>query len=286
MINRIIIGTMTWGKWGKNLSIKEMSDKIKFCFDHALNTFDHADIYGGYTTESEFGKAFKLSGISRKDLFFISKCGIQYPCNSKSYIIKHYNYSKQHIINSVNNSLSNLNTDYLDLLLLHRPSPLMNTDIISDAVDELVKQGKIKDFGVSNFKPSHIELLSKNINISWNQIEFSISNSSAMLDGTIDYHQINDIGCMAWSPLGNLFRIDSPENQRIKKIFKKLNEKYDTNSENLLLAWILKHPSRIHPIIGTTINDRIKGACSSLKINLDIEDWFSIFEAQKGERIP
>ena len=119
MINRIIVGTMNWGKWGKNLSINEMSDKIKFCFDHALNTFDHADIYGGYTTESEFGKAFKLSGINRKDLFFISKCGIQYPCDSKNYAVKHYNYSKQHIINSVNNSLSNLNTDYLDLSLIH-----------------------------------------------------------------------------------------------------------------------------------------------------------------------
>ena len=184
----------------------------------------------------------------------------------------------------MNNSLSNLNTEYLDLLLLHRPSPLMNTDIISDAVNELIKKGKIKDFGVSNFKPSHIELLSKNIKISWNQIEFSISNSSPMLDGTIDFHQINDIGTMAWSPLGNFFKIDSPENQRIKKIFESLNEKYDTNSENLLLAWILKHPSRIHPIIGTTINDRVENACNSLKINLDIEDWFSIFEAQKGER--
>ena len=277
---------MTWGKWGKNLSIKEMSDKIKFCHDHALNTFDHADIYGGYTTESEFGKAFKLTGISRKSLFFISKCGIQYPCDSKNYIIKHYNYSRQHIINSVNSSLSTLNTDYLDLLLLHRPSPLMDTDIISDTVDELIKQGKIKDFGVSNFKPSHIELLSKNINISWNQIEYSISNSSPMLDGTIDFHQINGIGTMAWSPLGDFFKIDSPENQRIKKIFESLKEKYGTNSENLLLAWILKHPSRIHPIIGTTINERIENACDSLKINLDIEDWFSIFEAQKGERVP
>ncbi len=285
-MNRIIVGTMTWGKWGKNLSIKEMSDKIKFCHDHALNTFDHADIYGGYTTESEFGKAFKLTGISRKSLFFISKCGIQYPCDSKNYIIKHYNYSRQHIINSVNSSLSNLNTDYLDLLLLHRPSPLMDTDIISDTVDELIKQGKIKDFGVSNFKPSHIELLSKNINISWNQIEYSISNSSPMLDGTIDFHQINGIGTMAWSPLGDFFKIDSPENQRIKKIFESLKEKYGTNSENLLLAWILKHPSRIHPIIGTTIDKRIENACDSLKINLDIEDWFSIFEAQKGERVP
>ncbi len=285
-MNRIIIGTMNWGKWGKYFSIKEMSDKIKFCFDHALNTFDHADIYGGYTTESEFGRSFKLSGINRKDLFFISKCGIQYPCDSKNYIIKHYNYSKKHIINSVNNSLSNLKTDYLDLLLLHRPSPLMNTDVISDAVDELIKKGKIKDFGVSNFEPSHIELLSKNVKVSWNQIEFSISNSSPMLNGTIDFHQVNDIGTMAWCPLGNFFKIDSPENQRLKKIFKELNKKYNTNSENLLLAWILKHPSRIHPIIGTTINERVENACNSLKINLDIEDWFSIFEAQKGERVP
>ena len=285
-MNRIIIGTMNWGKWGKNFSIKGMSDKIKFCFDQALNTFDHADIYGGYTTESEFGQAFKLSGINRNDLFFISKCGIQYPCDSKNYVIKHYNYSKQHIINSVNNSLSNLNTEYLDLLLLHRPSPLMNTDVISDAVNELIKNGKIKDFGVSNFKPSHIELLSKNVKISWNQIEFSISNSSPMLDGTIDFHQLNDIRTMAWSPLGNFFKLDSPENQRLKKLFKKLNKKYNTNTENLLLAWILEHPSRIHPIIGTTVNERIENACDSLKINLDIEDWFSIFEAQKGERVP
>ena len=162
----------------------------------------------------------------------------------------------------------------------------MNTDVISDAVNELIKNGKIKDFGVSNFKPSHIELLSKNVKISWNQIEFSISNSSPMLDGTIDFHQLNDIRTMAWSPLGNFFKLDSPENQRLKKLFEKLNEKYNTNTENLLLAWILEHPSRIHPIIGTTVNERIENACDSLKINLDIEDWFSIFEAQKGERVP
>ena len=129
-LSRIISGTMNWGSWGANYSSKEISELIRCAYENGINSFDHADIYGGYTTEEAFGKAFKLSGIEREKVIFISKCGIMYPCEKLQIDVKHYDYSKSHIIKSVENSLNNLNTDYLDSLLLHRPSPIMNLSLI------------------------------------------------------------------------------------------------------------------------------------------------------------
>ena len=139
-ISNIISGTMGWGSWGHNLNLKEMENLIKTCFELGINTFDHADIYGGYTTEVDFGKAFLNSGINRSDVFFISKCGIQYPSEKRKLNIKYYDYSKEYIIKSVETSIKNLNADYLDLILLHRPSPLMNVNEIASAIDYLKTQ--------------------------------------------------------------------------------------------------------------------------------------------------
>ena len=132
--SRIIAGTMTWGVWDKKFSKKEMNDLIHFCLEQGLTTFDHADIYGGYTTEADFGNAFSESKIPRETIQLISKCGIQYTCENRNNKIKHYNYSKDYIIWSAETSLKNLKTEYLDLLLLHRPSPLMHPDEISEAI--------------------------------------------------------------------------------------------------------------------------------------------------------
>ena len=164
-ISNIISGTMGWGSWGHNLNLKEMENLIKTCYELGINTFDHADIYGGYTTEGDFGKAFLNSGINRSDVFFISKCGIQYPSEKRKLALKYYDYSKEYIIKSVETSIKYLNADYLDLILLHRPSPLMDTNEIASAIDHLKNQGKIKAFGVSNFEFSQIELLKSNCEI-------------------------------------------------------------------------------------------------------------------------
>ena len=147
--SKIIAGCMSWGAWGKQFSTQEMITQINITLASGITTFDHADIYGDYTTENEFGHAFSKSSIERESIQLISKCGIQYVGGTRDNSIKYYNYSKEYIIWSVEKSLKELKTDYLDLLLLHRPSPLMNPDEIALAIDELKQQGKILDFGVS-----------------------------------------------------------------------------------------------------------------------------------------
>lgn len=284
--SRLVAGTMTWGLWGKQFKKPEMIDMMHHCINHQITTFDHADIYGAYTTEAEFGKAFADSGIERDCIQLISKCGIQYVCENRNNKVKHYNYSKDYIIWSVETSISNLKTDYLDLLLLHRPSPLMDPDEIAEAITILKQQGKIKDFGVSNFTPSQMTLISKNVDVSVNQIEFSLTQHSAMHDGTLDHMMLNNIKPMAWSPLGITFKDDAEQTQRIRKQLDELKEKYNVTDDQLLLAWILKHPSGIHPVLGTTTKERITNASKALTIDLDLEDWFLMLVASQGYKVP
>ena len=284
--SRLIAGTMTWGTWGKQLSTKEMANLMQHCISNKITTFDHADIYGAYTTESDFGKAFSLSGIQREDIQLISKCGIQYVCENRTNKVKHYNYSKDYIIWSVEESLKSLNTDYLDLLLLHRPSPLMIAEEIAEAITILKKDGKIRDFGVSNFTPSQMEMIGLRMDIDVNQIEFSLTEHSAMHDGTLDYMKTCGIKPMAWSPLGSVFREDTEQTRRIHKQLGELMAKYNATEDQLLLAWILKHPSGIYPVIGTTNKDRLKLAVEAQKIDLDLEDWFLILVASQGHKVP
>ena len=259
-ISNIISGTMGWGSWGHNLNLKEMENLIKTCYELGINTFDHADIYGGYTTEGDFGKAFLNSGINRSDVFFISKCGIQYPSEKRKLALKYYDHSKEYIIKSVETSIKYLNADYLDLILLHRPSPLMDANEIASAIDHLKNQGKIKAFGVSNFEFSQIELLKSNCEIELNQIEFSLTNNKSAFNGLFDYLLTNKIKAMAWSPLGTYFKSKDEKSKRIKKVLKPLMEKYDASEDQLLLAWIMNHPLKISPVIGTTNKERIKAA--------------------------
>ncbi len=277
---------MTWGSWGKQLQKESMIDLMHHCIANQITTFDHADIYGAYTTEADFGTAFAESGIEREDIQLISKCGIQYMCDKRPNKVKHYNYSKEYIIWSAENSLLNLKTDYLDVLLLHRPSPLMQPDEIAEAISILKQQGKIKDFGVSNFTASQVALISNRVEVSVNQIEFSLTQHSAMHDGTLDDMMLNNILPMAWSPLGSTFKNDTDQTQRIKKQLSELKETYNATEDQLLLAWILKHPSKTHPVIGTTSKERISNAAKALTIDLDLEDWFLMLVASQGHKVP
>lgn len=277
---------MTWGIWGKKLQKNQIVDLMQHCIEHQITTFDHADIYGDYSTESDFGHAFAESGISRDSIQLISKCGIQYVGEARSNTVKHYDYSKDYIIWSAEESLKLLKTDYLDLFLLHRPSPLMQPDEIAEAVSDLKKRGLIKDFGVSNFTPSQVELISKSVAVSVNQIEFSLTQHTAMHNGSLDYITTKNITPMAWSPLGTVFREDTEQTRRIHKQLGELLDIYNATEDQLLLAWILKHPSHIHPVIGTTTKQRITDAAKALQIELKLEDWFKILVACQGHKVP
>ncbi|WP_309614171.1 aldo/keto reductase [Flavobacterium sp.] len=284
-LSPIVAGTMNWGVWDKNLSVSEMEHLIHICFENQITSFDHADIYGGYTTESDFGKAFTQSKIDRKKLQLISKCGIQLE-RARNNAIKHYDYSKDYIIWSVENSLKNLQTDYLDVLLLHRPSPLMVADEIAEAVSKLKKEGKIIDFGVSNFTASQTELIRQKTEINYNQIQFSATHHEAMLDGSLDYMQLHNIRPMSWNPLGTVFREDIEQTRRLKKLLAQLVDKYHLGSDTILLAWILKHPANVIPVAGTVNIARIQALMKAVEMDLDQLDWFAIWTESMGNKVP
>lgn len=278
---------MNWGVWDKNLNTNEMNHLINLFFENGITSFDHADIYGGYTTEAAFGKAWSTSKIDRKKVQLITKCGIEHISeNRPQNIVKHYNYSKDYIIWSAENSLKNLQTDYLDVFLLHRPSPLLQADEVAEAVEKLKSEGKILSFGVSNFTPFQTELLRQKTAISFNQIQFSATNHEAMLDGSLDYMQLHKITPMAWNPLGVVFRENTEQTQRLKLLFSKLVDKYHVGSDLILLAWILQHPANILPVAGTINVSRIQQLMKAKALVLDTQDWFAIWTESMGNKVP
>ncbi len=284
--SKIIAGTMTWGSWGKRLSTDEMIALMHHCLNIGITTFDHADIYGGYTNEAQFGKAFAESKIPREEMQLISKCGIQYVCEARNNSIKHYEYSRDYIIWSAEQSLQNLQTEYLDLFLLHRPSPLIRPEEVAEAIADLKNSGKVREFGVSNFTPSQIAMLETAIAVEGNQVEFSLTSDKVMYDGTLDDCIEKKRMAMAWSPLGDYFKESNEQTNRIKEIIWRFTEKYSAHASQLLLAWILKHPCAVHPVVGTTNEDRLKDSMSAMEIDLELEDWFTMLSASQGHKVP
>lgn len=285
-LSPIIAGVMNWGVWDKNLKTKEMENIINICFENSITTFDHADIYGGYTTEAQFGKALFNSKINREQIQLVSKCGIQLINEKRKNSVKHYDYSKEYIVWSVENSLKNLKTDYLDVLLLHRPSPLMQADEIAEAVEKLKSEGKILDFGVSNFTTSQTELIRQRTPISYNQVQFSATDFQPMLDGSFDYMQLHHIRPMCWNPLGSVFRQENMPTYRLRKLLAALVAKYEVGADTILLAWILKHPANPIPIAGTVNVARIQSLPKAIALNLSTEDWFAIWTESMGHEVP
>lgn len=284
--SKIIKGCMNWGAWGKQLSKSQMIDLIHQSLQAGITTFDHADIYGDYTTEAAFGNAFSESGISREKIELISKCGIQYVGKTRKNEIKHYQYDASYIIWSAEKSIKDLNASYLDLFLLHRPSPLIHPDEIAKAVDKLMADGKIKSFGLSNFSPSETALVASKSSVSANQIEFSLTAFEAMHNGSLNDMMLQHITPMCWSPLGKVFKETNEQTKRIHLVLDELIEKYNATKDQLLLAWILKHPAQIHPVIGTTDPKRIEKATAAVDIQLSEIDWFKLLVASQGHKVP
>ena len=276
---------MRWGIWGANHSVKEIQKLIDVCVEENITTFDHADIYGGHTTEELFGNAWKDMDLKRENLQFISKCGIVMNSDKKPSALKYYNYNKDYILNCVDESLSNLKTDYLDTLLLHRPSPLMNPEVIAEAFTVLKNAGKVKEFGVSNFSVSQFELINQYVPLVTNQIEISVNEISSFENGILDQLMSKGLRPTAWSVMGSYVSDQSDEDIRIKKVIVELCDKYNAEENQILLAFILKHPSKIIPVIGTSKAETIITLSQTLQIDLDLEDWFRILESIKGKEV-
>lgn len=289
--SRIVQGFWRLNEWG--YSNQQLNDFLHEIVDRGITTMDHADIYGNYTCESLFGDALALTPNLREKIEIVTKCGIILPNENKPKNNGHrYDQSYEHIIESVDQSLLNLKTDYIDTLLIHRPSPLMDPDEMTRAVMHLVDQGKIKAFGVSNFKCNQYELLNESLkkemsHISVNQVEVSPYQLENIEDCTLNRMLQHDVKVMAWSPLagGKIFDANDEKSRRILEVIQPLASKYNVSVSTVVYSWLLKLPSNVMPIVGSSKIDRVDEAVRATKLQLTDQEWFDIYVASRGEDI-
>lgn len=261
---------------------------IERCVDLGVTSFDHADIYGGYTVEALFGEALALSPALRQRLQIVTKCGIRSVSPRRpAHALNHYDSSRAHVLASVEESLRALCTDHLDLLLIHRPDALMDPDELADTFQGLKAAGKVRAFGVSNHSPSQLAMLHRRHPLVTNQIEFSPLQMRALADGTLD--QCTDLGLrpMVWSPLGRgrLFTADDVQAQRVRGVLEALAAAYGHSAATMAYAWILRHPTRPLPITGSLRIEAIREAVAALDVRLSPADWYRVWEASMGHGV-
>jgi len=282
-----IVGCMRWGAWGENFTTGQYQKLIDQCVAIGLNVFDHADIYGHYTTEADFGHALKGNSSIRNQIKIITKCGINMLTpNRPHHAIKSYDTSAAHIIKSVEQSLTNFHTDYIDTLLIHRPDILINVEEVAATITALKTSGKIKSFGVSNFTTSQVALLHKYIPVEHHQVEISVTNLNAFDNGVLDQCQLENIEAQSWSPMGNgIFTENTEQHHRILSEADSLSKAYECSVNQILLAFLYAHPSQIVPVIGTTKFERIQDAAKAMDIELSREDFYKLWTASTGKEV-
>jgi predicted oxidoreductase len=290
-VSRLAYGVWRMLKDPDGTDVQRILARIQTCLDCGITTFDHADIYGGYRCEEAFGAALRTSPGLRQRMELVTKCGIMLvdPARPQNRL-KHYDYSRQHIVESVERSLRNLATDYVDVLLLHRPSPLLDPDEVAEALHLLVGQGKVRHVGVSNFTPAQLDMLASRLTVPLvtHQVELHPLRLEPFLDGTLDQCLQRRISPMAWSPLagGRLVRGQGEAEVRVLAVLQELASKYGAEPDQLLFAWLLRHPSRIIPVLGTNRPERITSAARALSVQLEVQDWFAVWSASTGREVP
>ncbi|MFC5080330.1 Oxidoreductase YdhF [Vibrio thalassae] len=284
---------LIYGAWrladDQDTSTKHVRAKIDACLEQGITTFDHADIYGDYECESVFGQQLAKTPTLRQDIQIVTKCDImllsdKYPVRR----VKYYDTSYQHIMHSVERSLKNLNTDYIDLLLIHRPDPFMDHLETGRVLDTLVSQGKVNAVGVSNFNRSDWDLLQSGMSskLTTNQLELNLLQRESFTNGTLAHSQMVGAPPMAWSPLagGALFS-DSPAATRLLPLLQSIASKHDVDIGAVAIAWLLAHPAKILPVLGTNNLERIKRISDAFKVEIDRETWFELWTAAAGEEV-
>ncbi|MGE7903344.1 aldo/keto reductase [Peribacillus sp. NPDC094092] len=289
-LSRIVHGMWRLADW--RFSTDEILSLIEHGTDRGITTYDHADIYGSYTCEEIFGKALSLKPSLRDKMEIVTKCGIVLKSeNRPSHKSHHYDTSKTHIIKSVEQSLMNLKTDYIDLLLIHRPDPLMDPAETAEAFSQLKESGKVRNFGVSNFKKPQWDMLQSYLEypLVTNQLELSAYNLENFEDGTVNLCQQAGVAPMAWSPLagGSIFEESNEKAARLRKTLEIVKEEVGANGiDEVMYAWLLRHPAKIIPIVGSGKKERLDSAIDSLNLSMEKEQWFNILTSSMGHDIP
>jgi len=280
LVSPVIYSFWRWMEDPEGVSLKSIEKKINTCIDLGINTFDHADVYGNYQVEELFGKAIQQKSFKREDVVLSTKCGMNLVDKARpDYRVTHYDSSHDHIVKSVKQSLKNLKTDYIDILLLHQPDPLMDADETASALTGLVNEGLVRYVGVANFTVHQHHLLASRlaIPIVTNHIELNLLNTKAITDGTIDFIKQQYSRPLAWAPLagGRLLDEKDASSLIVRNTLKRIAKKYEINEEQLAIAWLLKLGAL--PIVGTNSVQRIKNATSAIDVELDRQDWFEIY---------
>ncbi len=284
--SRFVMGYWRLMDW--NMSAQQLVSFIEEHLDLGVTTVDHADIYGGYQCEAAFGEALKRSPALRQRMEIVTKCGIATTAKAE-HALGHYITDRDHIIRSAEQSLTNLATDYLDLLLIHRPDPLMDADEVAEAFLALHQSGKVRHFGVSNFTPAQFALLQSRLpfTLATNQVEISPVHQPLLLDGTLDQLQQLRIRPMAWSCLGGgrLFNDEAfqPLRDELAQVAQELNAE---TIEQVVYAWILRLPSQPLPIIGSGKIERVRSALVAEQLAMTRQQWFRIRKAALGYDVP
>jgi predicted oxidoreductase len=271
-----------------NMTVQQRVAFIEQCIALGVTSFDHADIYGNYAVEGAFGEALRAQPGLRERMQLISKCGIKLLSQKRpQHTIQHYDTDAAHIVASAEESLRQLHTDRLDLLLIHRPDPLMDFDVVADAFTRLKQAGKVLHFGVSNFSRHQFEALNRRIELATNQVEFSPLHVDPMFDETFDGLQDLGVAPMIWSPLagGRLFSANDDNAERLRLVIKDIAERLQQPFASVVFAWIMALPSRPIPLTGSGRIEAIGVAVAATTFELSRSDWFTILRAARGHEV-
>jgi len=285
-MSRLVYGMWRLGD-DSDTSAGHVEAKIQACLDQGITTFDQADIYGGYQAEAVLGAALRANPSLRQKMEIVTKCDIVAPVGRYADAkVKYYDTSRAHILKSVETSLSEMAIDHIDLLLIHRPDPMMDHHETGAALDEVVASGKVGAVGVSNFRPWDWSLLQSAMKtqLVTNQIEISLGEISPFTNGDLAFHQQHGHPVMAWSPLGGgLLMAGNPP---VGVVADEIAARFGVDRAAVAVAFLLAHPANILPVLGTNNLDRIKRASDALKVKLDRESWFRLYEAALGHEVP
>ena len=287
--SRIVHGLWRLNEW--DISKEQLLQLIEQCLEMGITTFDHADIYGNFTCEEIFGEALKLNPKIREKMEIVTKTGIVFKSNNRPEHDGHYyNTTFDHIVKSAERSLQNFGTDYIDVLLIHRPDPFMDPEDVARAFNQLRSEGKVNYFGVSNFTQNDFTLLQSylDFDLVTNQIEASVLKYDNFENETIKFLQEKRINPMIWSPLagGQIFTSQSESAIRVRNVLTEIAKKHSTESiSKIAYAWLLAHPAKLIPIVGSGKINRISEAVNALNIKLTRADWFAILDALVGHEV-